>query len=90
MPAALLQQDGYGPLSSQVHAHGQCVTITTKKITPTVIQIMCKHNKRGKLLESIETKLLESIDTKLLESIDTKLLLLKRNITWVEAYYCVP
>ena len=62
------------------------------------MQIMCKHNKCGKLLESIETKLLESIDTKLLESIDTKLLesidtkllLLKRNITWVEAYYCVP
>ena len=44
--------------------------------------IMRKHNKCGKLLESI--------DAKLLESIDTKLLLLKRNIAWEEAYHCVP
>lgn len=44
--------------------------------------IMRKHNKCGKLLESI--------DAKLLKSIDAKLLLLKRNIAWEEAYYCVP
>ena len=36
--------------------------------------IMRKHNKCGKLLESI----------------DTKLLLLKRNIASEEAYHCVP